>query len=115
MTHSNIDEKMQKGMIRAAIVLLNNSHTVPEIIDILCIVYHEQNSGQIALVVKDGIGVYHSLRQACTAVSRQELRVEYMTDVMTVMDLITLMANKHLRFITKEKLDMILVNERLKE
>lgn len=110
-----IDEKLQKGMIRAAIVLINNDHDVREIIDTLCIVHHEQLSGEIALVVRKGLGVYHSLGQACQAVSRQELRVEYMTDVMTVMDLIVMMADKGLRFIAKERLDMIMANDRLKE
>lgn len=110
-----ISEKTQKGMVRAAIVLINSDYNVQEIIEILCIVHHEILSGEIAVVVRKGLGVYQSLGQACQAVSRQELRVEYMTDKMTVLELIVMMADKGLRFITKERLDMIVVKDRLKE
>lgn len=105
---NNIGDKTRKGIVRTAIVLINNDHTVGQIIDILCIVHHEIPSGEIGHVVRESLSVYQSLGQACQAVSRQELRVEYMTDKMTVLELIVMMSEKHLRFINKERLDMLL-------
>ena len=108
-----IDDKITKGMIRTAIVLSNNDHDVPEIINILCVVHHDLDQIEIASAVRSGIEVYQSLCQACEAVSRQELRVEYMTGKMTAIELMTLMAEKGLRFIAKEKLAMLSAKERL--